>query len=159
MTSLRDYLTKKRQERGRGKLAGLSSEIYELKELGASYKEIAEYLQEAHGIVVSRSGLQQHLLAKAGRRANDPTPDMRVAAPGPSAQPSTQLLPAPLEQTLGNATHPSELFVQGCQNDGSKMPAADESSPEYEVTRYRLSSPEHKEMMERYRQLKGKSPT
>lgn len=159
MTSLHEFLAKKRQERKRGKLAGLAEQIQKLKDLGATYKEIAEYLQLEHGIPVTRSGIQKHIKSVAAKRpaqppaiATSPTP---VTLPGPAApsHPSPQSPPTENAAPAGNAfDRPSEDEPDRIQSSGG--PSAGDV-----LARYDRTSPEHLAKVASLRQQRVQSKT
>lgn len=95
VTALHQFLAQKRQERTRGKLAGLETQIQELKALGASYREIAEYLYQEHGLTVTPSGLQKNLKSLEAKRSPNAAVEPSAPDPSPPAQP-----PAPLPPPL-----------------------------------------------------------
>lgn len=74
MTSFDKFLERKRQERKRGKLAGIDGVIQELMIRGASFREIAEYLREMHSISITPRGLAKHVQRRvAAQLARPPT--------------------------------------------------------------------------------------
>ncbi|MGF6604458.1 DNA-binding transcriptional MerR regulator [Paraburkholderia sp. GAS448] len=159
MTSLHEFLAKKRQERNRGKLAGLANQIQELKDLGASYKEIAEYLQLEHGLTVTRSGLQKHLKSLASKRSAQPALEISSPAPGLPAPPAAQPNPLPPIAPLEKASAPDEAFRAQRPIEGDRIQTRAESAAEDVVARYRLGSPEHQAKLAAYRQRKNQSQT
>jgi hypothetical protein len=151
VTSPHEFLVKKRQERTRGKLAGLENQIRELKDLGASYKEIAEYLHLEHGLTVTRGGLQQHLKSLATKRPARLATEVSSSAP---KQPPPPHIPPPEK-----ASTPSESFRERHPMEGSRIQTRAESSEEFVATRYSLGSPEHQEALAAYRRRKHQSQT
>ena len=157
MISLHEFLAKKRQERNKGKLAGLASQIQQLKDLGASYKEIAEYLHLEHGLTVTRSGVQKHLKSLARTQSTNPT--TAITSPQlPTARVAPPHSPHPV-RPVEKAPTPGEAFTERCPIDGDRIQTRAESSAEDVVTRYRLGSPEHQAKLAAYRQRKNQSQT
>lgn len=163
VTALHQFLAKKRQERTRGKLAGLETQIQELKELGASYREIAEYLFQEHGLTVTPSGLQKHLKSLKTKLANNAAIEASAPAPAPAsvqpARPTTESHPAPLGPPPGNASPPHEVFKEERQVEGARIQNRGELPTDDVVARYRLGSPEHQEVLATYRHRKTHSQT
>lgn len=155
VTTPHQFLAQMRQERTRGKLAGLEVQIQELRALGASYREIAEYLFREHSLTVTPSGLQKYLKSLDLKRSTKAPVQLTAADPAPPAP-----FPADVHgQPTGNGTPPRGTFNEGHQGDGSKIQNRGESPTEDVVSTYRLASPEHQEMMARYRQRKNQSQT
>lgn len=155
MTSFDEFLDKKRRERKRGKLAGMDGVIQELKVRGASFREISEYLHLAHGISVTPRGLAKHVQRQMAT-SSAMTP---LAPPQTSTGATTGLHPALPAPPQGNASPPSLSFEEDRQIEGTRIQHRSESHTDDVVTRYRLGSPEHQEMMARYRQRKKQSQT
>ncbi len=160
VTALHQFLAQKRQERTRGKLAGLETQIQELKALGASYREIAEYLYQEHGLTVTPSGLQKNLKSLEAKRSPNAAVEPSAPDPSPPAQPPAPLPPPPaLSLPDGNASAPRETFEENRQGEGTKIQNKGESPTEDVVAAYRLASPEHQELMATYRQRKNQAQT
>lgn len=155
MTSLHDFLEKKRRERTRGKLAGLAETMQELKDLGASYAEIAEYILLEHQTKVSRSGVEKHLKSHASKQDKNPASAPRTAPPSDaSVQPDTPTAVTELHHPTENANRSSETFTQPDPAGSDSIQTAAASSPESFETSYRLASPEHQEKLAAYRRQK-----
>lgn len=158
MTSLDEFLARKRQERNRGKLAGLTNQIRALKDLGASYKEIAEYLQIEHGLTVTRGGLQRHLKSRSSEQSAPPafdigSPATRLTVP-PAAQPHLR----PPNATQEYASASSETFTDQRRSEGDAIHTSE--APRAEVrAKYDRNSPEHLAKVAALRQTNSKSKT
>jgi hypothetical protein len=157
VTSLHEFFAQKRQERSRGKLAGLSSQIRELKDLGASYKEIAEYLHLEYGLTVTRGGLQKHLKSLRNKPSADITSGISFPAPGPPSRAVERPNPSLPEATPAKTSARSEAFTEQGRTERDKIPTRAETPADDVVTSYRLGSSEHQAILAAYRQNKNRS--
>ncbi|MDN7445273.1 hypothetical protein QZM64_39580 [Burkholderia cepacia] len=155
MTSLHDFLEKKRRARTRGKLAGLVETMLELKDLGASYSEIAEYILLEHQTKVSRSGVEKHLKSHARKQDKKPASAPRTAPPSDArVQPDAPTSVTELHRPTENANRSSETFTRPDPVESDSIQTAATSSAESFETSYRLGSPEHQEKLAAYRRQK-----
>lgn len=155
MTSLHDFLEKKRRARTRGKLAGLAEKMLELKELGASYSEIAEYIFLEHHTKVSRSGVEKHLKSHARTQAKKPESVPSTSSPSDApVRPSTPTAVSDLDRPAENAHRSSETFARPDPTENDSIHTAAPASPESFETSYRLGSREHQEKLAAYRRQK-----
>lgn len=157
VTALHQFLAQKRQERTRGKLAGLEAQIWELKALGASYREIAEYLHQEHGLTVTPSGIQKHVKSLEAGRSDGAAAEPSAPAPREATNPPAPRQPVAPALPNGNAPAPREAFDENQQRDVTKIDTKDESPTDSVVVKYRLGSPEHQAMMATYRQRRSQS--
>lgn len=156
--ALHQFLAKKRQGRTRGKLAGLATQIQELKELGATSRDIAEYLHLEYGVTVTPSAVQKHLKAIA-TRSTQAANDLSAPESARSAVPKAQSPTPPRDKPLGNASTPTEPFEEARQVEGARIENRSELPQDDVVTRYSFGSPEHQEKLATYRQRKNQSKT
>jgi hypothetical protein len=159
VTAPQQFLDKKRQERTKGKLAGLEAQIKELKELGASYREIAEYLLQEHGLTVTPSGLQKHLKGLTTKRAAKAAIEVCATETRQQTQPEAQPHSPALCPPPGKASTPNETFEEVRQVESARIQNRGEFAADDVLTTYRLGSPQHKETLAQYRQRKNQSKT
>ncbi|GAB3628301.1 hypothetical protein GCM10027419_31520 [Pandoraea terrae] len=172
MTSFDEFFDLKRQERKRGKLAGMVDQILEFRASGASFTEIAEYLHLAHGISVTPRAVAKHVRSRTARQpAREPLEPhspatlattkllTRTPAPGLPTTPAAQPHPIPPIAPQKNASAPGEAFWEQRPTEGDTIQTRAEAPAEDVVVPYRLSSPDYQAKLAAYRQRKNQSQT
>lgn len=159
MISFEEFLDKKRKERNRGKLAGMSDEILALAASGASFTEIAEYLHLARGISVTPRGLAKHVRSRKAQQSALPTPAPQWPAPAPTTE---ALARTPIREAAPhpeNASSPIDAIMLGGEDTTKGPPPNDASRSESTPNRYDRNSPEHLAKVARLRLHSSESKT